>query len=187
LLKSSDYLVPVGTVIGIVGGIIALLITLLLLFLCYRRRKAINHRLALMGLGSNDVTQNISQNPTIVATPFTLQPLPSSSTDLKANHYSSRLPLSSAMSEKVLRQQTTANMLETDLQTISLPTDLSPSSNVPAFSVSVSKEPLASDSSPQEPPEPNQAAAEDDATFHARYLSGYIAGPSPPAYRPNNE
>ena len=40
--SNSVHSVPVGTVIGIVGGIIALLILLLLLFLYHRRRKANN-------------------------------------------------------------------------------------------------------------------------------------------------
>jgi len=188
--SNSTHPIPVGTVIGIVGGIIALF---LLLFLYYRRRKAINHRFALMGLGSNNVTQNMSQNPTTVATPFTLRPLPSSSTDLNVTHYSSRPPLFSTMSEKALRQQSPANRPETDLQATSIPSDpdLSHSLNVPAVSVSVPNEPLASDSSPptgpQVPPEPNQAAANNDAAYHLQYLSGYMVGPSPPAYRPNNE
>ena len=56
--SNSSHPVPVGTVIGIVGGIIALLVFLLLLFLYHRRRKAINHHFALMGLGSNNVTQS---------------------------------------------------------------------------------------------------------------------------------
>jgi len=159
-----------------------------------------------MGLGSNNVTQNMSQNPTTVPTPFTLQPLSSSSTDLNATHYSSRLPLFSTMSEKALRQQTPANRPETDLQASSIPPDLHPSS-IPAVSVSVPNthasdsnpniESLTqlgltllnepSDSSPptglQGPPEPDQAAANNDAAYRLRYLSDS----SPPAYRPNNE
>ncbi|KAF8797676.1 hypothetical protein BYT27DRAFT_6926567 [Phlegmacium glaucopus] len=208
-------MVPVGTVIGIVGGIVALLILLLLLFLCHRRRKAKNHRFALMGLGSDNVAQNMSQNLTTVATPFTLAPLPSSSTDLNATLDSSRLPLFSTMSEKALRQQTYPNRAETDLEPASTSPDLAPSSNAPAFSVSVPSthatasnslnqpsldlSPLSepSDSSgPQGPPEPNQAA-NNDAAYRLRYLSGStsIAGPVtsayggisdvPPAYRPN--
>ena len=225
--SNSAHPVPVGTVIGIVGGITALLIFLLLLFL-YRRRKASNHRFALMELGGNNVTQSkyiescfspishssfavcsldMSQNHTIVATPFTLGPSP----------LSSRLPLFFAMSEKALRQQTPANRPETDLEATSTPPDLSPSSNVPATSVSVPNthasgsttsnpnvETLTlkhlnltllnepSDSSPltgpQRHPEPNQPAV-NNAAYRLRYLSGStsIVGPSPPAYRPNNE
>ena len=56
--SNSAHPVPVGTVIGIVGGIIALLIFLLPLFLYHRRRKANNHRFALIGLGGNNVTQS---------------------------------------------------------------------------------------------------------------------------------
>ena len=56
--SNSTHSVPVGTVIGIVGGIVAFLIFLLLLFLYHRPRKATNHRFALMGLGSNNVTQS---------------------------------------------------------------------------------------------------------------------------------
>jgi hypothetical protein len=56
--SNSAHPVSVGAVIGIVGGIIAFLIFLLLLFLCYRRRKANNHCFALMGLSSDNVTQS---------------------------------------------------------------------------------------------------------------------------------
>jgi hypothetical protein len=91
------------------------------------------------------------------------------------------------MSEKILLQQTLANRPETNLQA----TSITPSSNVPAVSVSHPNEPPASDSFPatghQAAPEPNQAAANSDATYHLRYLSGSIVGPSPPAYQPNNE
>lgn len=157
----------------------------------------------------------MSQNLTTVPTPFTLGPSP---TDLNATHYSSRLPLFSTMSEKVLRQQTPANRSGTDLESTSIPPDLSLSSNAPAFSVSIPNTHASgsnsnigastlklsllnepSDSSPpigpQGPPEPNHAAANDDAAHHLRYLTGptSIVGPStpaydvPPAYRPNNE
>ena len=133
----------------------------------------------------------MSQNPTTVATPFTLRPLPSSSTDLNAPHYSSRLPLFSAMSEKASRQQAPVNRPETDLQATSIPPDLDLSHSSNVLAVSVPNESLASDSSPptgpQGPPEPNQAAANNDVAYHLRYLSGSIVGPSPPAYRPNNE
>ena len=144
---------------------------------------------------------DMSQNPTTVATPFPLRPLPSSSTGLNATHNSSRLPLFSSMSEKALLQQISANRPETDLQASSIPPDLSPSLIVPAVSVSVLNthasdsnlniealtllnEPYDSSPStgPQGPPEPNRAAANNDAD-RLRYLSGS----SPPAYRPNNE
>ena len=52
--SNSAHPVPVGTLIGIVGGIIALLVFLLFLFLYHRRQKA----LALMGLGGSNVTQS---------------------------------------------------------------------------------------------------------------------------------
>jgi hypothetical protein len=147
----------------------------------------------------------MSQDPTTVATPFILKPSPSSS----------RLLLFSAMPEKALHQQTPANRPETDLEATLTPPDLSPSSNAPAISVSVPNThasgsnpniealilkqldlPLLnepSDSSPptrpQGPPEPNHAAANNDAAYRLRYLSGStsIVGSSPPAYRPNNE
>ena len=112
------------------------------------------------------------------------------------------------MSEKALRQQTPANRPEIDLQATSVPPDLSPLSNVPAVSVSVPNthafssssniealtflnESLACDYSPstgtQGLPEPNQAAGNNDAAYHLRYLFASIVGPAPPAYRPNNE
>ena len=124
-----------------------------------------------------------------MATPFILLPLPT-------------------MPEKALLQQTPANRLETDLQASSIPPDLSPTSTVPALSVSIPytypsdsnlnmealtqlgltllHEPSdsASPIGPQGPPELNQAAANnDDPGYRMRYLSGS----SPPAYRPNNE
>lgn len=58
LSSDSAHPVPVGTVIGIVGGIVALLIFLLLLFLYRRRREVNNHHFALMGLSSDNVTQS---------------------------------------------------------------------------------------------------------------------------------
>ncbi|KAF8811925.1 hypothetical protein BYT27DRAFT_6436036 [Phlegmacium glaucopus] len=73
-----------------------------------------------------EISLNMSQNRTTMATPFTLGPSPPSSTDLNATHDSSRLPLFYAISEKALRQQTRINRAETDLE----------SSNAPALLVS---------------------------------------------------
>lgn len=56
--SNSAHPVPVGAVIGIVGGIVAVLIFLSLLFLYHRQRKAIDHRFAVMGHGSNNVPQS---------------------------------------------------------------------------------------------------------------------------------
>ena len=115
------------------------------------------------------------------------------------------------MSEKALLQQTLTNRPETDHQAITIPPDHFSSSNAPAISASVPNTDASgsnpniealtqldltllnepSDSSlptgPQGPPELIQAAANNDATYHLRYLSGSIVGPSPPAYRPNND
>lgn len=110
------------------------------------------------------------------------------------------------MSEKALLQQTLTNRPQTDHQAITIPPDLSPSSNTPvSFSApntrasgsnpsiealtqldpSLLNEPSYSLSltGPQGLPGPNQAAANNNAAYRLRYLSGS----SPPAYQPNNE
>jgi len=136
-----------------------------------------------------------------VATPFTLEPLFSSSTDLNATLDSpSRLPLFSAMSEKALRQRTRANRSENDPEAASNAT-ASPVS-VPSTHATGSISDVEALTLKLPSSEPNQADANNDtAAYRLRYISGStsIAGPStsayggitgsmhdvPPAYRPN--
>jgi len=173
--SGSAHTIPVRTVIGIVAGIIALVILLLLLFLCHRRRKTKNHRFSLV-VSSDNAAQDMSQNPTTVATPFTRGP---SSSPANLNAFTdspSQLPFFSAMSEKALRQQT-ANRPEIGLEAVSTPSPIPfSSSNTLSLDLIPLGESLISSppATPRGPPESNQTPA------HAVRASDV-----PPAYQPN--